>query len=282
MGEQVGPFEERLNALRERGFIVDVPAGEFASERMILLEQLAQRAADVRARILNLPENCSEEKEMFLKQIINPENVGSVELEFQKFLRQRRPWVLIAERVRRKWSEEGRSLELDRLLNRLDSIDDSLILASPRISELIEEVAPWRNIEPVVEELVLRSTRRNDAMDGRISVLENRGWDVTNLYRGAMHERFAAADNLHRLDSRLNHCQRQIEIEIRPFDNRTAERLWQATVIAQRDAEEESMVEIEKEIDGVTLNLSRRLAIVEERIAEWKNDGFNIAFSIPL
>ena len=131
MGESVGPFEARLNALRERGFIVDIPAGEFASERMILLEQLAQRAADVRARILDLPENCSEEREMFLKQIINPENVGSVELEFQKFLRQRRPWVLVAERVRSKWSQEGRSLELDRLLNRLDSIDDSLILASP-------------------------------------------------------------------------------------------------------------------------------------------------------
>ncbi|MEE3083111.1 MAG: hypothetical protein VX320_03350, partial [Candidatus Thermoplasmatota archaeon] len=185
-------------------------------------------------------------------------------------------------RARGKWSEEGRSLELDRLLNRLDLIDDSLILASPRISEMIEEVAPWRNIEPVLEELKLRSTRRTEAMNGMVSVLKGRGWDVTELTQGAMHERFAAADKLQQLDSRLKRCQRQIEIEIRPFDNRTAERLWQAAEIVQRDAEEESMLEIEREIEEVMLNLSRRLAIVEEQLTEWKNDGFNISISIPL
>ncbi len=282
MGGEIGSFEARLNALRERGFIVEAPTGEFASEGMILLEQQAQRAAEIRAKILDLPENCYEEKEIFLKQIINLEDVGSIELEFQKFLRQRRPWVLIADRARGKWSEEGRSLELDRLLNRLDLIDDSLILASPRISEMIEEVAPWRKIEPVLEELNLRSTRRTEAMNGMVSVLKGRGWDVTELTQGAMHERFAAADKLQQLDSRLKRCQRQIEVEIRPFDNRTAERLWQAAEIVQRDAKEESMLEIEKEIEEVMLNLSRRLAIVEEQLTEWKNDGFNISISIPL
>ncbi len=276
------PFEARTEVLRERGFVIQTPEGEFASERMILLEQLTERAADIRAKILDLPNYCSEEKEIFLAQIENPENVGAVELEFQKFLRQRRPWVLIAERVRGDWSEEGRSTELDRILRRLDSLDGSLVLASPRISEMIEDVVPWREIEPLLQELELRSSRRIEAMDGMIEMLKKRGWDITRLSQGAMHERFAAADFLYQLDSRLEICQKQIEIEIRPYDSRLAERLWQATVIAQRCADVESMVEIENEINDVSSNLSQRLAIVEKRISEWKKDGFRIGISIPL
>lgn len=275
-------FEARSDVLRGRGFAIQTPTGEFASERMILLEQLAERAADIRAKILDLPKYCSEERDTFLKQIENPENVGDVELEFQKFLRQRRPWILIAERVRGDWSEEGRSTELDRILRRLELLDESLVLASPRISEMIEDVAPWREIEPLLKELELRSNRRIDAMDGMMEMLKMRGWDVTRLSQGAMHERFAEADFLYQLDSRLEICQKQIEVEIRPYDSRLAERLWRATVIAQRGADVESMVDIENEIKDVSSNLSLRLAIVEERISEWKNDGFKIGISIPL
>ena len=41
-------------------------------------------------------------------------------------MRRQRPWVMIAERSRVKWSDEGRSVELSHLLERLDAIDDAI------------------------------------------------------------------------------------------------------------------------------------------------------------
>ena len=50
-------FKSRIAALRERGFDVDLPTGELASEQMLRLEQQADKAAKIRSKVLDLPEH---------------------------------------------------------------------------------------------------------------------------------------------------------------------------------------------------------------------------------
>jgi len=275
-------FQKRVDALKNRGFVVLNPEGEFASQRMIQLESLADRAAELRVKILELPPQWSDQRDIFLDKLKNPDNVNSVDLEFRKFLRQNRPWILVAEKCRVKWSDEGRSVELQRLMSRLDLIDDVLLLSAPRITELIENVAPWRKIGPVLDELDLRLEKRMGAIDGMISMLENRGWDVTKLQSGALHDRFSRANFLHKMDSLLVLIQRQIEVDIRPFDHSLAEKFWHAAGLAQHDVNEGRLLDLKNEIDRVSTSLSERLLKVEGRIAQWGLEGFKINASIPL
>ena len=282
MATNPATFEARITALRERGFEVNLPTGDLASEQVILLEKQAKQAGRIRAKVLALPENRFPERERMLDRLVRLEEVEGVEIDLISLLRQHRPWVLVAERSRMRWSDEGRSVELSRILDRLDGIDDALVLAAPRITKLIETAAPRGEIGPVLSELERRHERRLGALDGMSEMLAGRGWDVRGLTSGALHERFATAEHLHHLDATLARCQRRIESEVRPYGDELAERLWQATVLAQREADVEGVRRVEEEIESTTVDLVKRLAHVEERISDWQADGFDITASLPL
>ena len=74
-------FKSRIAALRERGFDVELPTGELASEQMLRLEKQADRAAKIRSRVLDLPEHREQERGRFLAQLADPKEEGAVEFE---------------------------------------------------------------------------------------------------------------------------------------------------------------------------------------------------------
>ena len=226
MAEGSGKFESRVAALRERGFDVDYPMGDMASEQMLRLEEQADYAAKIRTKVLDLPEHRDADRQRFLAQLANPMEAASVEIELSGLLRRHRPWVIIAERSRVKWSDEGRSVELTHILERLDAIDDAIVLGSPRIVSMIENVSPAREIEPILAEIERRQKRRFVALQGMIEMLSERGWEVSGIQTGTMYDQFTEAERIHSLDGQLTRCQRQIENEIRPFGHNIAERLW--------------------------------------------------------
>ncbi|MFL2947076.1 MAG: hypothetical protein ACJZ4J_02765, partial [Candidatus Poseidoniales archaeon] len=192
------------------------------------------------------------------------------------------PWVIIAERSRVRWSDEGRSVELSHILERLDAIDDAIVLGSPRILSMIEEVQPSRVIEPVLSEIERRQDRRFGALQGMIEMLAERGWDTSGIQTGPMHEQFTEAERIHALDGELTQCQRRIENEIRPFGHNIAEHLWGAVTMAQKEATMEAVSQVTSEINDVADDLSRRHAHVEARISEWQSEGFEVPTKLPL
>ena len=279
-GEQA--FDLRLSALRDRGFEVNAPTGELASQEMLYIEEQAELASKIKAMVLDLPPHRENEKQDFLTRLINPLQAASVENELRQLLRQYRPWVLLAERVRGKWSEEGRSIELARILERLDAVDDAIVMSSPRILSMIEDVAPKQQFERVLTEIERRDSERLQALQGMVQMLSERGWDITNLQRGTIYERFDEAERIHSLDDILSRCQRKIENGIRPFGHNIAEKMWGETATAQKNGTELSLRDIEKEIDKITTELNERFEIVEARISNWQAEGFRVEAQLPL
>ena len=275
-------FKSRITALRQRGFDVELPTGELASAEMLRLEQQADRAAEIRAKVLDLPEHRDDDRRRLLAQLANPMEAGAVEIELSGLLRRHRPWVIIAERSRLKWSDEGRTVELSRILERLDAVDDAIVLGSPRILSMIEDVNPSRDIEPILTEIERRQERRFVALNGMIEMLKERGWNVSGIQSGPIHEQFTEAERIHALDGQLTQCQRRIENEIRPFGHNIAERLWGAVTMAQKEVSAEAVALVTVEIDGVANELARRHAHVESRISEWQSEGFEVAAKLPL
>ena len=275
-------FKLRIAALRERGFDVELPTGDLASAEMLRLEEQADRAAAIRSKVLDLPEHREDDRRRLLAQLADPMEAAAVEIELSGLLRRHRPWVIIAERSRVKWSDEGRSVELSHILERLDAVDDAIVLSSPRILSMIEEVSPSRDISPVLSEIERRQERRFVALQGMITMLNERGWDVSGIQTGPMHEQFTKAERIHTLDGQLKQCQRRIENEIRPFGHNIAERLWGAVTMAQREAVEGAVALVTSEIDGVANDLSRRHAHVEARISGWQSEGFDVPAKLPL
>ena len=121
-------FKSRVEALRNRGFDVELPTGDLASAEMLRLEQQADRAAAIRSKVLDLPEHREDDRRRLLAQLANPMESAAVEIELSGLLRRHRPWVIIAERSRVNWSDEGRSVELSHILERLDAVDDAIVL----------------------------------------------------------------------------------------------------------------------------------------------------------
>ena len=275
-------FKSRVAALRNRGFDVETPTGDLASVEMLRLEELADRASAIRSKVLDLPEHREDDRRRLLAQLSNPMEAASVEIEISGLLRRHRPWVIIAERSRIKWSDEGRSVELSHIIERLDAIDDAIVLGSPRILSMIEEAVPSREIEVVIEEIERRQERRFQALQGMLDMLKERGWDCTGIQTGPMHEQFSKAEYIHALDSRLTRCQRKIENEIRPYGHNIAERLWAALTVAQKDATTDSITRVANEINTVSDDLAHRHAHVEARISEWISEGFEVPTKLPL
>ena len=275
-------FKSRVAALRNRGFDVEAPTGDLASVEMLRLEELADRASEIRSKVLDLPEHREDDRRRLLAQLSNPMEAASVEIEISGLLRRHRPWVIIAERSRIKWSDEGRSVELSHIIERLDAIDDAIVLGSPRILSMIEEAVPSREIDVVIEEIERRQERRFQALQGMVDMFKERGWDCAGIQTGPMHEQFSKAEKIQALDSKLTLCQRKIENEIRPFSEDISERFRASVSLAQKEATDESMSQIKTEIDACAQDLSRRLSIVENRIEMWQSDGFSIPVELPL
>ena len=275
-------FKSRVAALRNRGFDVELPTGELASAEMLRLEEFADRAAAIRSKVLDLPQHRDDDRRRLLAQLANPMEAAAVEIELSGLLRRHRPWVIIAERSRVKWSDEGRSVELSHILERLDAVDDAIVLGSPRILSMIEDVSPSRDIEEIISGIERRQERRFGALQGMIDMLNERGWDVSGIQTGPMHEQFTEAERLHALDGKFTHCKNRIENEIRPFGHNIAERLWGAATMAQREATADAMTQVTSEIDGVANDLARRHAHVEARISAWQSEGFDVPTKLPL
>lgn len=282
MEDGVGAFDSRLIALRNRGFEVAAPTGELASQEMLHIEEQAELASKIKSMVLDLPRQYEDEKQRFLTRLINPLEAVAVDIDLRRLLRHHRPWVMMAERVQNKWSDEGRSVELVRILERLDELDDAVVMASPRILSMIEDVSPMRKIEAVLTEIERRHVERIDALNGMIEMLDERGWDVSTIRSGTIYDQFSEVDRLHSLDQVLSRCQRKIENSVRPFGHNIAEKLWGAATMAQNEGSDEALRRVEREIDDTERDLSERLEIVEARIAGWQSEGFQVQAKLPL
>jgi len=282
MGDEEGQFESRIKALRNRGFDVVAPTGDLASEEMLRLEEMVEYAAKVRVKVLDLPEHRSDERQRLLSQLTNPMDANSVDIELSGLLRRHRPWVILAERSRATWSSEGRSVELTHVLERLDAIDDAIVMGSPRILSMIEGASPTRDIEPVLLEIERRQRRRVEALEGMLEMLREHGWDLGKIEAGTIEEQFSEAERIYELDAILSRCKRKIENDIRPFGRNIAERLMNGISRAQSTANEDGVNRIKSEIDACSDDLSQRLYVVESRIAAWQSEGFTIPATLPL
>ena len=86
MAEGGGRFKTRVAALRERGFDVESPTGEMASEQMLRLEEQADYAAKVRTKVLDLPEHRDADRQRFLSQLADPMAVSYTHLTLPTIL----------------------------------------------------------------------------------------------------------------------------------------------------------------------------------------------------
>ena len=282
MGDEGGRFQARIEALRNRGFDVVAPTGDLASEEMLQLEEMVEYAAKVRVKVLDLPEHRSDERQRLLSQLTNPMEANSVDIELSGLLRRHRPWVIVAERSRPAWSNEGRSVELTHILERLDAIDDAVVMGSPRILSMIEDASPTRDVERILLEIESRQRRRVEALEGMLEMLREHGWDLGAMEAGTIQEQFSEAERIYELDTKLLRCKRKIENDITPFQRNIGERLMGGVSRARSTATEGAVNHIESEIDTCANDLSQRLNVIESRIASWQSEGFTIPVTLPL
>ena len=282
MNDKGQAFDLRLTALRERGFEVDTPTGELASQEMLYIEEQAELASRIKSMVLDLPAHREDKKQEFLTRLTDPLQAAAVEIELRQFLRQYRPWILLSDRVRGKWSKEGRSVELAQIIERLDAVDDSIVMSSPRILPMIEDVSPMRKFEEVLGEIERRDSERLQALHGMIQMLEELGWDVSSLNRGTTYERFDEVDRIHSLNDVLARCQRKIQNVIRPYGDEVADGLFKSLSRAQEMLNLDALVEVEKEVSRVEDGLLNRMDTVNRRLSEWVQEGFQIPVNLPL
>ncbi|MCH2349809.1 MAG: hypothetical protein MK233_07780, partial [Candidatus Poseidoniales archaeon] len=201
LGERLADWEKRghdTTTLQQH--LEAEPVG--ASERLLHAERTIEAAERLRGRLEDMPAAWPE-RDVLLSRLRDPMNFQTVEREWLRLLRKRRPWHLLADRMRDRWSMEGRSQQLARWVERLDRLDESMIPEAQEVLLLLEQAATEQTLDMAMTNLFDRQERRRVALEQMMDWMrDQRGWGMQSI-SGTLSERYEAAERLLELDELL-------------------------------------------------------------------------------
>jgi hypothetical protein len=272
---------ERRERWDNQGFDADAISahlknvGGNMSESVIRLENAMVTALSLRRKVANWP-HAWPERDVLLNALRNPTNVDACEQKWREIVRQRRPWVFTAETARQSWSREGRSDELRKWVERLETIDESMTPYAEDVMGGIESVAPINQMEELVLTLEQKQIRRTKILEDMITHLKiERGWEMTAL-QGNLTERYAEVNRIQEMDTVLGSIEEWVDEVISIFDPETASSLLQKATLAQKMEDGARLKSIEVSSEKMAADLSKRLDEITNWLSKLEASGLHI------
>ncbi len=272
---------ERLTDWKKRGHdtttlqqhLAAEPVG--ASERLLHAERTIEAAERLRGRLEDMP-SAWPERDVLLSRIRDPMNFQTVEREWLRLMRKRRPWHLLANRMRDRWSREGRSQQLGHWVERLDRLDESMIPEAQEVLLLLEQAATEHTLEMAMGNLFDRQERRRVALEQMIAWMrEERGWGMQSI-TGTLSERYEAAERLLELDELLLQVQEAIDESVGPYDTNAAALLHERAELCQRMEDGQRLRNLLVQVEESRHDYDERLAALQDEHARLRTAGFHL------
>jgi predicted translin family RNA/ssDNA-binding protein len=203
----------------------------------------------------------------------DPYNADEVQNEYSAMLLARAPWIPAAERSRPRWSAEGRTIELEAWLRRLIDADASSRIETDGIISAIEEVRPRAEVRRSIEALEKRQREREGVLNDLLTILEKSGWLIDSATRGNLAQRFDAAGELQRMDTKARDVLKVIKRDIEPWRPKSAANLLEQLMMIKSAPEHDLLARIEVVSESEVAAITVHRTVVDREIGEWLESG---------
>jgi hypothetical protein len=252
-----------------------------ASERLLHAERTIEAAERLRGRLEDMPAAWPE-RDVLLSRLRDPMNFQAVEREWLRLMRKRRPWHLLADRMRDRWSREGRSQQLTRWVERLDRLDETMIPEAQEVLLLLEQAATEQTLDTAMVNLFDRQERRRVALEQMMDWMrDQRGWGMQSV-SGTLSERYEAAERLLKLDELLLQVQESIDESVGPYDNNAAALLHERAELCQRMEDEQRLRDLLAQVEECGRDHDERLVALQDEHDRLRTAGFHLEARDPL
>jgi len=260
-------WAERIDAWSADGFNVESFRNtlenepSLSSEMLLHFETLISRNKALRQRIINSPIS-QDRKSSWLEKLDDASRTNSLIGEWESLVSIERPWEPFAHRAKEAWENSGKDSALNRLVQRLEALDPSSIPATQPLLILIEDPGAEDPISNMIAVIELEEGKRRKVIEEMIELLTEEGVDATDANEMGITDALEFLANKQQLaDSRRSNRLR-IEHDIKPFDERLAERML------QKDDDD-----LDSQITAIIDNLRERLDTLNQTIQDWRERG---------
>ena len=260
-------WAERIDAWSADGFNVESFRNtlenepSLSSEMLLHFETLISRNKALRQRIIHSPIS-QERKSLWLEKLDDASRTNSLIGDWESLVSIERPWEPFAHRAKEAWENSGKDSVLNRLVQRLEALDPSSIPATQPLLVLIEDPGAEDSISNMIAVVELEESKRRKVIEEMIELLTEEGVDVIEANEMGITDALEfLADKQELADSRRSNRLR-IEHDIKPFDERLAERML------QKDDDD-----LDNQITAIVDNLRERLGTLNQTVQEWRERG---------
>lgn len=271
---------DRIEAWQRRGFETEALERELrgdptrASDRLLRQERLIEAGEALRERVDALPNHWQEARASLTAALRRPERIPDVEDELDRLERQRRPWALIARRARHDWSVAGERDRLQSILARFDRMPETDLLELRSLADLLTDPDRAPEIEDGLTRLEARRKERMNLLEGITQMLEDEGFDTSQLTSGDMEDRFRVAAHLQSWERVFRQLQTSIKGHIHRHDPALAESLeaQRIQLVALEPGPEHER--FREQVESHQRELSVRLVRLQQQLDDWRMQGY--------
>ena len=272
------PWSAHIRAWSAEGFSVEPILSKFdnhlSSDDLLSIESALERARSIVKKMQNLPASFQDAVgDLTMRIYEDPYDADEVQNEYSAMLLARAPWIPAAERSRARWSAEGRTIELEAWLRRLTEADTSSRTETDGIITAIEEVRPRAEVRRSIEALEGRQREREGVLNDLLTILKKSGWLVDSTSRGNLAQRFDAAGELQRMDTKAREVLKIIERDIEPWRPKSAASLLEQLTMIKSAPDHDLLARIGVVTESEVAAITAHRTVVDREIHEWLDSG---------
>ena len=278
-------LDDRRLRWRAEGFDVTIigsyleNAGGNISEAILHIERAMKISTKIRVQIERWPIVWKERNEL-LESLRDPTKIEYNQRRWREIMRIKRPWVLAADLSKESWSREGRTDELKDLLERLETIDESMTPHANDVINAIEQLANKEQIEEIMLALEHRQFRRTQILEEMVTHLRMvRGWDLTKL-EGNLQQRYGEVSRIQEMDKILGEIEECIDEVITTFDKESSRNILEKAKLAQQMEDQNRLNDLLKQSKQMSLDYIERLTSITNWLNDLRNNGIHLSAPI--
>ena len=251
------------------------------SESVASAEGRLQQANDLIALMDEAPAIMNEIPKVMQAHLLNhPEDVDEIREKYMTHLRDMAPWSIAADRARDLWSMEGRSVELQAWMRRLNTLDRGGGEEVIALVRAIEEVAPRDSIRRCIEVLEAKQRDREAVLQNLVDILQQKGWVIQFSEGATLIQRFEEANQWLHLEDRLEDIESQVGAFVIRRESRARDMMEDVQEI-RRNPTIGAVIQLEQEVAKEILDISKQDAIIQDVVLQWRELGLLLPYNDP-
>ncbi len=252
------------------------------SESVASAEGRLQQANDLIALMDDAPATMNEIPKVMQAHLLNhPEDVDEIREKYMTLLRDIAPWSIAADRARELWSMEGRSVELQAWMRRLNTLDRGGGEEVIALVRAIEEVAPRDSIRKCIEVLEAKQRDREVVLQNLVDILQRKGWVIQFSEGDSLIQRFEEANQWLHLEDRLEDIESQVGTFAVRREAKAEVVMKHIQEIRERPAID-AVIQLEQDVSKEILDIGEQDAIIRDTVLQWRELGLLLPYNNPL